>query len=403
MDAPEERSIMARKKKEIKKRKERDDGRICIQFRYQGKRYSAYGDSTAEAEENAQLMKAQVMAGTYVPVREKRRMEREALEAEKAAEALRVPTFEKYAEEWIEQKRTAKRKETTIRSNTIMVRLISDTLIDSVRFGSIPLDMIKRVHVRKLQAALSSKVSSRTTNDCIIAVRSIYKSAIADEIVIRNPADKIMSVERTEEPATRTYHRALTREETASFFKAAKGSRYYNLYVVLLNTGLRCGEACALYASDIGDKGIMVNRTVTRTETGGYMIGSEPKTKAGRRFVPLKEPSRMALRDQLDINAALRSGTVIPMREPVFRAARGGLLHSSIVNADIAKYCKLAGIEKFTCHALRDTFATRFVEAGGSYKELGRIMGHEAFTMTMKYTQGDIDRMCEQMNAVNFM
>ena len=67
---------MARKKKEIKKRKERDDGRICIQFRYQGKRYSAYGDSTAEAEENAQLMKAQVMAGTYVPVREKRRMKR---------------------------------------------------------------------------------------------------------------------------------------------------------------------------------------------------------------------------------------------------------------------------------------------------------------------------------------
>ena len=40
-------------------------------------------------------------------------------------------------------------------------------------------------------------------------------------------------------------------------------------------------------------------------------------------------------------------------------------------------------IEHFTLHALRDTFATRYIEQGGSPQTLKTILGHSSLAMTM--------------------
>lgn len=40
-------------------------------------------------------------------------------------------------------------------------------------------------------------------------------------------------------------------------------------------------------------------------------------------------------------------------------------------------------IERFTCHAFRDTFATRYIEEGGSAQVLKTILGHSSLAMTM--------------------
>lgn len=39
--------------------------------------------------------------------------------------------------------------------------------------------------------------------------------------------------------------------------------------------------------------------------------------------------------------------------------------------------------EHFTAHALRDTFATRYIEQGGSPQVLKTILGHSSLAMTM--------------------
>ena len=400
MDAPEKGgSILARK------RKERRDGRICIQFRLNGKRYTAYGETNKLAEAAAELMKAQLLTGTYESVRDRRMRERAELEAEKHKAVSKMPTFAEYSDEWMEQKRDIKLKETTIRTNTIMLNLINNAVIDSCRFGDFALDQVTRRDVRKLQSELCARVSTRTTNDCISMVRAIYRHAIADRVVNWNPADNIKAVRRTEERAADTVHRALSKKETAAFLDAARreNSRYVNLYVLMLHTGLRCGEACALYKLDIDDDGIIVKRTVTRTETGGYMIGSDTKTEAGRRFVPLDKDAREALRNQQELNRALNPSNVISLKQPIFKAARGGILHASIVNLDISNICKKAGIERFTAHAFRDTFATRAIESGMEVKELQSILGHTDVSMTLGlYAHTSKERKIEQLLAVNF-
>ena len=220
-----------------------------------------------------------------------------------------------------------------------------------------------------------------------------------------NPAENVKAVRRTEARAADTYHRALTKQETTAFLDAARDvhSRYYNLYILMLHTGLRAGEAAALYSSDIDDEGITVVRTVTRTECGGYMIGTDTKTEAGRRFVPLDPEAREALRDQMSINAALQPEKVVPIHNRVFRAARNGVLNTAIIDGDIAKICEKAGIEKFTVHAFRDTFATRAAESGMEPKQLQSIIGHTDISTTMNYyVHADKDRKIEQLLAVNF-
>lgn len=389
-----------------RKRKERNDGRICIQFRFNGKRYSAYGETTKQVEANAELMRAQLIAGVYESVRDRRRREREEAEAEKHKPVNKMPTFSEYAEEWVEQKQNINLKETTIRTNRIMLNLINESVIDTCNFGDLLLDKVTRRDIRKLQSALCARVSTRTTNDSISMVRAVYRHAIAERVVDWNPAENVKAVRRTEERVVDTVHRALTKQETSAFLNMAKkkSSRYYNLYVLMLHTGLRCGEACALFASDIGDDGITVKRTITRTETGGYMVGSDTKTEAGRRFIPLDPEARQAIGEQILLNKALNPSNVISMKQkPIFRAARGGILHASIVNLDIANICKDAKIERFTAHAFRDTFATRAIESGMEVKELQSILGHTDVSMTLGlYAHTSKDRKIEQLLAVNF-
>lgn len=389
-----------------RKRKERKDGRFCVQFRFNGKRYSAYGDSSKEAEANAGLMKAQLLAGVYESATERRR--REKAEREAAATGARMPTFEQYAKEWLNRKSEINSiKGASVCTYNVLFNLIFNGQVDSRRFGDIPLDQVTRRDVRNLQRELmAGKVCSRTINDCIGKIKAIYKSAVHDdEIVSKNPAIGIEAVGRTETRAVDTIHRALTKEETKLFFETAKkeNSRFCNLYMFLLHTGLRCGEAGALYSSDISHDGITVSRTITRTASGSYVIGAEAKTDAGRRFVPLDPDARGALSDQMNINASLYTGKIIPIHNRVFRSARGLLLNTATVDRDIADICEKASIEKFTAHAFRDTFATRAAESGMEPKQLQSIMGHTDIKTTMNYyVHADRDRKIEQLLAVNF-
>jgi integrase len=39
-------------------------------------------------------------------------------------------------------------------------------------------------------------------------------------------------------------------------------------------------------------------------------------------------------------------------------------------------------VEKFSHHAFRDTFATRYIQNGGTLQTLKTILGHSSFAMT---------------------
>jgi site-specific recombinase XerD len=65
---------------------------------------------------------------------------------------------------------------------------------------------------------------------------------------------------------------------------------------------------------------------------------------------------------------------------------KGERLHRCMVGRLIRRYAKLAGIQKrVTCHTLRHTGATGFLNAGGHVEDAQQILGHSSIATTMIY------------------
>lgn len=379
----------------------RADGRIMKTFTMNGKRFAVYGKTVSECRQKELKKRQELEEGQY-----------------KSGKAL---TVGEYFERWIEAKRDTV-KETTLRTDSILLNRMKNTVIDDagMKFGEMKLIKVEVQNIRDLQKALQKEIvvkddkgkekkrkgmTTRATNDSIYLLKAVYKAAMIERIVTWNPVEGVKPLKRTEEQARNTIHRALTKEETKAFMMAAQNehSSYYSLYTFLLNTGCRIGEAGAILPRDITKKGVRICKTITRTECGGYEIGKETKTAAGMRVIPMNEAARKAVEDQKQINALLGSGKVIALDKPIFSAPQGGLLKSANVNYDIAKICEKAGIERFSVHAFRDTFATRCVESNMQVKMLQEILGHTDINMTLSlYAHAMDDQKEAQLKAVNF-
>ena len=362
------------------------DNKIQYRFSYEGKRYTVSADTVENCYIRAAGKRQEVSAGNY----------RKALEL----------TISEYFEKWIEAKERAV-KETTIRTNKILFAIAARVPIDKNGhvFGDMKLTDIEAQTIRDVQRAMiEAGKSTRTVNDTVSLIKGLLQTAIdVDRIITWNPAAGVKRIRRTEPAARDTYHRALTVEETRAFFKAARDreSWYYNLYCFLIDTGCRCGEAGAIMYGDISGHVVHVNKTITRTTEGTYKIGNEAKTAAGTRDIPIRPLARKALEEQKAVNLLLNNG-VIGIRDTLFRSPRGGLLSDTAVNQDIARICKAAGVQKFTAHAFRDTFATRCVESGMQPKTLQEILGHTDIAMTMNlYAHVMEETKVSQMQAVN--
>lgn len=373
---------MARLARGVKIRK---DGRMEKRVTINSVRYSVFGHSMKELEAKELELRQRIAEGTRVTGKNQ--------------------TVDSYFEDWIERKRDTV-KGATIRSERQLYTGISRTVIDAAgtTFGSLKVREVEVRDVIALQKALQSRYSTRTVNDMISLVRGLFRTAVDyDRLITFNPCASIRKLKRTEQPYRETKHRALTREETARFMKAAEDSYYHNLYLFLLNTGCRIGEAGALQIRDIGKKSVHVARTLTRTEDGGWTIGEDTKTHAGDRLIPITQEAAQAIERQKALNRLVfESGQ--NMTDTIFKTPRGLLLRSNPINEDIAKICAKADIERFTVHAFRDTFCTRCVESGMPPKTLQTIMGHADITMTLGlYAHCEEDTAVEELKAVNFV
>ena len=228
-------------------------------------------------------------------------------------------------------------------------------------------------------------LSIRTCNNILRILKIILNDAVKDEIITKNPAEGVKALKEVNAKAAETYHSALTEQEQKDFMQEMSGDYYYEFVAFLLCTGMRFGEAAALTWSDIDYKQnvIHVTKTVTFNEDNTVSIGS-PKSEAGKRDIPLNDTIKGVLSGQRK-----KLGNILPMNDNrVFASVYGGIVHNHAINRAISSVLSRLEeqgkpIEHFTAHALRDTFATRFIEQGGSPQTLKTILGHSSLAMTM--------------------
>lgn len=358
-------------------------GRIRYQFTEAGKRYSVYGQTVKECREKELGKRKEIEQGMNSKGKNQ--------------------TMNDFYKRWIESRRGTV-KGNTLRTNNSLWRMIKAIDVSGTKFGMLKMLEVTPDDIRSLQKGLTESHSTRTANDCIALVRSMFKSAVIDRITTWNPCNGIKRLKQVEEPARDTIHRALSKEETARFLKEAKDSNsyYLPLYTFLLQTGCRIGEAGAITNGDIQDGVLLVQRTITRDELCAYEIGVDAKTNAGRRNIPLTQGAVEAIKTQKQYNAALQ-GKVRNFNRLIFVAPRGGMIKSENVGRDMAAICERIGIEKITPHSFRATFATRCIESGMQVKTLQEVLGHTDVKMTLAlYTHCMIEDKTAQVMAVNF-
>jgi len=185
--------------------------------------------------------------------------------------------------------------------------------------------------------------------------------------------------------------RILMPEEQTTFVEALKGHRLEVLFVLALATGLRRGELMALTWDniDLKNHSITVKGTVSRIKdpiTGvTQLLYSEPKTKAGRRQVPLLESmiSMLEQHRRRQEEEKRNAGSAWNPDDIVFCSNVGTYIEPRRINTTLDKITKSAGLEHLTFHALRHTFATRMLEANVPAKVVQEVLGHKDVTLTL--------------------
>lgn len=334
------------------------NGSIEYRFMIGDQRFSVSGSTVRECREKERIKAAKVAAGQYT------RNER--------------ITIRQYFEEWM------KAREGTVTASSLhTVKTEMKPVLDLI--GAERVAKVERRQIIALQRDLQKSFTTTGTNYRVGILKSMFKAAVLDGVIARNPCEGVKSLKRTEVSARDTIHRALTLEEQEAFFRAAEGEWLYELLCFLIQTGCRVGEALALRWSDIDQRKnvIRVRRTIVATDRGTE-ISDRTKSRAGMRDIPLTEDILETLRRQRQKVRDVFGEKVERIDGLVFIGITGkGCCQKQTVHLAIKRTAKRAGIDHISTHCLRDTFATRAIEGGMNPQTLKTILGHESFSMTM--------------------
>lgn len=341
------------------------NGTFEKRFYMDGKRYSVYAKTTKE-------------------LFEKEKEKRELIQ-DKSYRANKNLTLNQYYSEWKDRKRETIKPSTIIIYNGLYNNHLKP-LLGNMKIVSLE----RRGLVQTFRKIKEQGATGKTVNRCIVLTKQILKDCVSDEIIKINPAANISRFKDDKKVSAReTIHRALTLEEQETFFKYAQSNYYYECFLFLIKTGLRFGEVAALTWEDIDYKAgkIHINKTVSMNEDKEFII-STPKTKTSKRDIPLNDDLKMILSAARQKIVNTLGYEVIPKGSRIFQTIHNKTLKNPLLRYNIIrilKECEKDGfvIQRFSLHAFRDTFATRFIEAGGNPQTLKTILGHSSLSMTM--------------------
>ena len=180
--------------------------------------------------------------------------------------------------------------------------------------------------------------------------------------------------------------RVLSPEESKTFLETAKGDRFELLFLLMLTTGMRPGEALGLRWKDIKEGKIHIQKSLTRKTGGGWAL-TDPKTKKSRRIIPLHDIVTKALKSHKkeQTERRLLLGEEYTNHDFVFASENGSPMNErNIVLRHFKPILKKAGLpEDIRLYDLRHTCATLLLSTGENPKVVSERLGHASVVTTL--------------------
>jgi integrase/recombinase XerC len=241
------------------------------------------------------------------------------------------------------------------------------------------LDRLRSADFRAWLAARAGRDLEKSSSArALSALRSLYRELGRAGLIANAALDAVKTPK-----LPRTLPKPLTTAEADALLDAAAGAavapwiakRDRALLCLLYGGGLRIGEALGL---------------ARRDAPFGESLAVTGKGRK-QRLVPVLPVVRAAIDDYL----AACPFDLAPAG-PLFVGARGGPLNPRIVQRAIETLRVELGLPDFaTPHALRHSFATHLLAAGGDLRSIQELLGHASLSTTQRYTAVDRARLLE--------
>lgn len=242
------------------------------------------------------------------------------------------------------------------------LRLHYGAVVDGNRLANIDAADLRSFLAARRGGGLSKSAAARELS----AVRSFLRFANGPDTPIpqlRGPRVKISLPRPIAPEEVLALAQAVAEERQEKWV----GARDFALLLLLYGAGLRIGEALALSgtAMPMGDSLLV--------------LGKRNKS----RMVPILPAVR---------EAVVRYNHLCPFPlvgdGALFRGVRGGTLAPAVVRAAVRRQRYALGLSgRTTPHALRHSFASHLLGAGGNLRGIQELLGHASLRSTQIYTQ----------------
>lgn len=247
---------------------------------------------------------------------------------------------------------------------------------------------ISRITVSDMRAWMASErargVAARSLARSLSAVKSFYRwladrEGFEPTAVLSTRSPKFQK--KLPRPLAVDAARAMIDTVEVQAREPWVAARDVAVVTLLYGCGLRISEALGLTAKDVP-----LPATLRIVGKGGK-----------ERLVPVIPAARAAVNAYLD-------ACPHPMEPdaPIFRGARGGPLYPKAIQSVMAQSRMQLGLPATaTPHALRHSFATHLLNAGGDLRSIQELLGHASLSTTQAYTAVDTARLMEVYDAAH--
>jgi len=263
-----------------------------------------------------------------------------------------------------------------------IIRVHLRPALDQIDLRSLQTNQVQRL----LNEKKSSGLSARTVELIHTTLKSALKQAQLEGLVTRNVAEHVRKPKKEKKEI-----RVLSVSEMNALIAECMNDRLGPLFITLLGTGMRIGEAIALEWQNIslpeGRLAVVHGavQTKTPTSTKRETLIQSPKTKSGKRTIPLPSEVITVLRQWRKTLAQERLllGAAYTDSGRVFPSVIGTPLGARNAARKLAQLAAKAKIKHVNLHALRHTYATRLLERGVHAKVVQELLGHADVTLTL--------------------
>lgn len=326
----------------------------------EGKRVKSYASATVEgtyaaAERRVAELLTEVHSGAFVPP---------------ATQSLG-----EYLEWWLRDVVGVRAEGGTQRSYRDRLRFVIE------RAGSLRLDRVNTPALQRVLNTLAAERewSARTCGYTRTILRMAFNDAIRQGIIRTNPASALLIPRQTPSAApieSESVGRVWTQEQVRLFLESTVDSPWHALWHLLLNSGLRPGEAAALRWEDLRGSDLTISRALKQDANNKWIIGP-PKTAGSARTIMLPLGTLSALR-------GVRKGQLVGGMWGACGEAEGVECPTiPLLRRAFYRDVKAVGLPQIGLYGMRHTHATLLLTLGVPVKVVSERLGHTSTQITM--------------------